>query len=436
MTTPGTSRRRRRPAAAVGWWTVGPAVLATLMALIAAGLVGTPARSGARAGAVAVDRTFGCPGGLPGTTATGGRAGSGGGQSGAVGASPRLVRVDAAHASRGYAVQEARPGGGLAVTPCPEPRSQWWFTGLGAARPHTSRVVLANPRDADALVDVEVLGPDGPVDLPDLRGLEVRHGGSRVLDLAKLAPVRGEVAVHVTATRGLVSAVAADSFATGLLGVPMQEWVPGTDRLSRHRVLTGLPDRPEEATLLLANPARTEVLVTLRGVGRTGSFTLPGHEEVRVPPGGVASVDVAKAFDGHPTALSVEAERPVVATVRTLAHGDIAYAGAGPALHRASALGVPSGARAQVRVSSTRGATQVRVTGYDGRGRASGSHTVRVDAGTTAGLQLDRRTRSVVVEPGEVPVVAGLLLETGSGVAGATFPPAANASRAPVVRPE
>lgn len=418
-------------------WPVLLAVVATVVALVLAGLAGAPgAQSDPDAGAVAVARTFACPGGFPGTRATGGRADSAGARTTTVGSRPREVQVGAAHAAQAYAVQSARPQGTLAASPCPEPRAQWWFAGLGATGQHTSRLLLANPRAADALVDVQVLGPDGPVDVPDLRGLEVRHGESRVLDLAKVAPARGELAVHVSANRGLVSAVAADSYSSGLLARPIQEWLPGADVASRHDFLTGLPDRPDDATLVVANPRQVEVLVTLRVAGRRGTFTLPGHEEVRVPPGGTTSVDVAKAFDGHPTALRVDAERPVTSTLRTVTGGDVAYAGSAQALRRPSALGLPAGAQGQVHLTSTGAATRVRVLGYDARGRATGSHRVPVGARTTVGVDLGRQTRAVVVEPGDTPVVAGVVLEADRGVAGAMFPRAGNAARAPVVRPE
>ncbi len=434
--TPRPSARGRRRAATPSIpWLPAVALLVTVVALLLAGLAGAPvARSGA--GAVAVGRTFACPGGLPGTRATGGSATAGGARSRHVGTDPRIVEIPAARAAQGYAVQDAGPRGRFAMAPCPEPRSRWWFTGLGAARPHTSRVVLANPRDADALVDVDVLGPGGPVDLPDLRGLEVRHGETKVLDLAELAPVRGELAVRVTATRGLVAAVAADSYASGVLANPVQEWVPGTERPSRHVVLTGLPDRADDATVLVANPGQVETLVSLRVAGRRGTFTVPGREEIRVPPGAVVRADVAKAFDGHPTALRVDGESPVVASLRVSAGGDLGYADSGRPLRRTSALGVPGGATAQVRLTATDSATRVGVTGYDARGRTTGSRTVAVAAGATVKVALGRETRAVVVEPGDAPVVAGLVAEAGRGFAGAAFPMAGATSRAPVARPE
>lgn len=430
------SRGRRRAPAPTALWPIAAAVLVTVAALVLAGLAGPASQSSEQGvGAVAVARTFACPGGLPGTRATGGRA-TAAARPMQVGSSPRVVEVGAGHASEGYAVQESRAGGVLAASPCPEPRAQWWLTGLGASGPHRSRVLLANPRAADALVDVHVFGPQGPVDVPGLRGLEVRHGESRVLDLSKVAPSRGELAVHVSASRGLVSAVAADSYASGLLGRPMQEWVPGAERPSRHGYLTGAPDRPDDATLVLANPGGVESLVTLRVAGRRGTFTLPGHEEVRVPPGGTTSVDVGKAFDGRPTSLRVDAERPVTATLRTVTGGDLDYAGTAPELRQPSALGAPEGADAEVQLTSTGTATRVRATGYDARGRSTGSHRVAVKAGTTVGLGLKKGTRSVVLQPGNVPVVAGLVVKVGRGVAGLAFPPAGTTSRAPAVRPE
>lgn len=418
-------------------WPVAGAVLVTVVALVVAGLAGpAPEPAAARRSETALGRTFACPGGIAGASAVSGVAGSASSGDRSGSPTPQTVRLGATEAARGYAVQSARPGGGTALTPCPEPAAQWWFTGLGATRPHTSRVVLANPRDADALVDVEVLGPRGPVDLRGLRGLAVRHGQTRVLDLARVAPVRGELAVHVTTSRGLVSAVATDSFASAPLARPMQEWVAGTDRPRTSGVLTGLPNRPDDATLVVANPGQSGALVRLRVVGERGTFALPGSEELRVPAGGVAAFPVGRAFDGHPAALLVDADRPVTAAVRIVTDGDLGYTAAGPSLRRPSVLGVPTGTAAEVRLTATDGATRVRVTGYDASGRRTGSRTVSVARGTTSAAALRRGTRAVLVEAAGVPVAAGLVVRGAHGASGAAFPDVVSTAQVPVVRPE
>jgi hypothetical protein len=88
-------------------------------------------------------------------------------------------------------------------------------------------LTLSNPRANQAVLDIDVYGTGGPVDSPGLHGITVPAGGAKVVDLAKVAPAVGELAVNVVASRGLVAISAADRFAPGVVGKAVQEWLPG-----------------------------------------------------------------------------------------------------------------------------------------------------------------------------------------------------------------
>lgn len=434
-----------RAALAGPGWPAYVAVLVTAAALVVAGQAGLPAKqqTDSVGAPVQVDRTLVCPGGLPGARAESGTAVAGQRRSGRTSAkalqedptSPTRIVTPADKATGAFATQVARTGKWLASTPCPEPRSEWWFVGAGASETHGSRVLIANPREGDAIVDVEVLGPKGPVEGPGLRGLSVPGGSTQVLDLAEVAPATGDLAVHVTTSRGLVSVATTDSYAADVVGDPVREWVAPHPAASRTGVLTGLPARPARATLQVANPGEVEALVELKVIGSQGTFSPQKDATLRVPPGAVVEQPVTELFDGKPLALSIVSEQPVVATVRSELGGDEAYAGNAGPVAAGSALGVPADVKAELRLSSTGAAGTATVAAYDARGKQLASRDVEVAAATTVGLALPAGTRHVVLVATSRDLVGGLVLEAGTGLGSAVFEEAVKAARTPAVRP-
>ena len=94
-----------------------------------------------------------------------------------------------------------RSGGGAATT-CSEPRPVQWFTGLAAGAERSSVLTLTNPDRGPAVADVTVLGEDGVLDVPELRGVRVTGGRATTVDLASVTPTRDALAIGVTVTRG------------------------------------------------------------------------------------------------------------------------------------------------------------------------------------------------------------------------------------------
>ncbi|MEP6815366.1 MAG: DUF5719 family protein, partial [Marmoricola sp.] len=115
-----------------------------------------------------------------------------------------LTLTDAGATTRGVFASRVKQAGGM--TRCGSPRASWWFAGAGASPAHFSTLELVNPRSGPAVADVTVWGPDGPVEGAGLRGLSVRSGGTKSLNLADVAPSAGNLAVHVEVSRGLVLA--------------------------------------------------------------------------------------------------------------------------------------------------------------------------------------------------------------------------------------
>src|SRR3954452_6075712 len=124
--------------------------------------VGAPVRTFDR---VELDqRTFACGGGIPGATASHGHVDDGLAAPAAIGDSAQVFDDDKTVALGSFAGQESRAKDWLAWLPCPEPRARWWFVGAGAATvSHDTVLTITNPRAGQAVLDVDVLGSEGPV---------------------------------------------------------------------------------------------------------------------------------------------------------------------------------------------------------------------------------------------------------------------------------
>lgn len=107
-------------------------------------------------------------------------------------------------------------GRGMASTACASAGSDFWFVGGGAIAGRQTRVVLVNPDDTPAVVDVIVHGTAGLIDAPAGKGLVIKGQDRAVVRLDVLAPGIKATAVHVIARAGRVGASVADEQMSGL----------------------------------------------------------------------------------------------------------------------------------------------------------------------------------------------------------------------------
>jgi hypothetical protein len=299
----------------------------------------------------------------------------------------------------------------VAAARCVAPAADWWFTGAGATLDHSSVLVIANVDPGPAVVDMRVLGADGPIETVGTRGITLGPGETRAVPLTDVAPQNDEVAVSVHATRGRVAAAVSDRFARRPSAPTGLEWLPGSDGSGRLVRLAGLPARADQRTLVVGNPGEQEALVELEVLGARGSFVPSGFETLSVAPGSTRTVDLTEMLGvREATALRVRAQVPVVATVRSVRFGDHSYAASVSALSEPAAAVLPSrrgGARAQavVQLSAGAGGGTVTVAGYTGAGRAAGEQQLQIGASSTATWRPDRQADYVVVTPreGNVP---------------------------------
>lgn len=380
-------------------------------------------------------RTFSCPGGITGATASHGNVDEGVGRPTPIEDDTTSFDDDHAVALGAFAGQESRTKDWLAWLPCPEPRARWWFVGAGAATvTHDTVLTLGNPRSGQAVVDVDVHGKDGPVEGPGLHGLTIPAGGTKVVDLGKAAPSVGDVAVNVVATRGLVAVSAVDRFAPGVVGKAVQEWLPGQSLPAKVVTMAGLPAKPDHATLVVANPRQVEAIVSVEVVGATGTFTPKDTPTLTVPPGAVATLSIRSAFDGDPLAVQVRSAQPVTAAVRTVTGGDVAFATGVRPVQDSTAFAVPAGS-AQVVLSSVGPASTVQLTAFDASGKQLLDHPVKVPKASSVATRLPKDTRYVRLVATSPSAVAGFTVSDSDGVATGGVVPAIRSVLLPVVRP-
>lgn len=381
------------------------------------------------------DRVFSCAGQIKGARALHGSAGTGGLESERL-TEPARLHVSRHEAPDAFAAQVARGGAALAFAGCPEPASEYWFVGTGGSVGHSTKLVVDNPRPGDAVVNIEVLGPRGPVEAPGLQGVTVAGGASRTFDLSRVAPANGELATHVTTSRGLVSVTAVDRFTLGRIGATTSEWAPDQGPAERRVDLVGLPADPESATLLVANPGQVEAVVELQVVGQKGPFAPKGADSVTVPPGSVGRLDLSKVLDEGASSLRLSSSGPVVATVRSLHGKDQAYASSAAPLDGTSVFAVPEAARRDLLVTALDQDAEPTLVAYDASGARLSSKKLSVAAQTTERVALPAKARFAQLDASGGHAIAGLVVaERGSGLGAVAIPPALEALTLPSVRP-
>src|SRR5665811_234383 len=158
--------------------------------------------------------------------------------------------------------------------------------------------------------------------------------------------------IRDSTTRGRVVAAMSDAYAPEPGAASGAEWLPEQPAPSRVIRLAGIPAEAGEQTLLIANPSDLEALVDVEVAGKSGSFAPEGLTQVRVPPGAVEATDITNVLGKEPVALRLRSGVPVVASVRSLTHGDSSYAGPVMPLGGSAVAPVIGGAKTTVQLTA------------------------------------------------------------------------------------
>ena len=216
---------------------------------------------------------------------------------------------------------------------------------------------------------------------------------------------------------------AVDRFAPGVVGRPVQEWLPGQSLPGTVTTLAGLPAKPDRASLVVVNPRNVEAIVSLEVIGATGTFAPEDLPPMTVPPRSVVTTSIRSVFNGDPLAIRVTSPQPVTAAVRTVTGGDVAFATGVEPIRDTTALAVPGG-QAQLVLSSVERKTSVEVSAFDAAGKRLVDRTVAVPQASSVAVPLPAGARYLrLVAPG-ADAVAGFSVSDRAGVTSAGVVPA------------
>lgn len=323
-------------------------------------------------------------------------------------------------AARGLHAARYDAGGATGWT-CREPDTGGWFVGLGGGAERASVVELTNPDSGTAVANLTLYGESGPVAAEPIRSVVVGPGETRRFDLAAIAPVRGEVALHVDVTRGRLGMAVLQALDPLAGGTVTTTWAALQEAPAREVTLLGSPgDSAAPRTLLVTNPGEDQARVSVEVVGVAGIFEPAGLEPLDVAPGSVASLDLTAslaAVEDGVLGVRVRATGPVAAALRTGSGAAEAVAVVAEPSTSGGAL-VPAGATAArlVLTSAASEETSVTVTARDATGAELGSRAVTVAEAASGVVDLAPGTARVEVSgPADGAGVRGAVVVTAGG---------------------
>lgn len=325
---------------------------------------------------------------------------------------------------------------GLASAECVLPRSQYWFSGVGAGAEHASALVLTNPDEGPAVADVTVRSNRGLLDVPTLRGVTVPGGESLRLDLAQEVPRRTELGLQVDVSRGRLAATVEDEVPPLGSRPATQAWLPESVAPTTDRLLLGLARGSGEDTLVLTNPGEDEARVELQVVTDEASFVPEGQEEIRVGPQTVETISlgptIRDALGDGALGVRVVATAPVVPTLRSVVSEDLVHATPVTASANPLTALVPPGEQRLVLAQA--GGSGVAVVSAYADGEVLEEERVELTGGGGGSVALPEGTELVRVVPRRTDVSAAVVV-TGEGSTVVPLQELVRRALVPAVRP-
>ncbi len=306
----------------------------------------------------------------------------------------------------------------LAAAPCREPIPDQWFTGVGAGAHHSSVLELVNPDAGPAVIDATLVGQDGIVDAPELRGVAVPSHGVVRINLATTIPRRDELALQVMTSRGRVFATVRDRYDQLGTGEAGRDWLPGQSAPATSNLLLGLATGSGQRSLVIANPAADETRASVQVVTKDSVFTPKGVKDLTVAPEAVTRVSLSELLPKSALAdavgLLVTSPAPVTTTVRSFVDGDLSHAVPGEPVTSSTVLAPTGKKKIILSGASAAGTVTVVARGQDGKQMAK----QRIDVVASRGYTFSLPPEATMVEvTTRGTSVVGSLLVTGDGAA-------------------
>ena len=292
-------------------------------------------------------------------------------------------------------------GRGMASTACAPAASEFWFVGGGAIAGRQTRVILVNPDDTAAVVDVLIHGPQGLIDAPAGRGLVVKGKDRLVLRLDVLAPGVTATAVHVMARTGRVGASVDDEQRVGL-SVIGTDWIPQAAAPATTVYVPGIVSGPGARVLSVAAPGADDAIVKIRIITADGTYSPVERSQLEVPADGVVTLDMSSVTKKQPATLELTSDVPIVAGMRQFygarnVNNETSFsAGAQPFTGPAAVSGLPVRTSTDVRLTIAAPEKDAEVSivllpfaGGKQAAVATAPRTVRIEAGKQRYIKLE-----------------------------------------------
>ena len=168
---------------------------------------------------------------------------------------------------------------GLMAAPCSPPTTLHWFPGVGTSDTDKTQLILTNPDDAQAVVDLRFFGRRGRVAVPGSPGIAVRGHSTRTISISALVQTDGPLSVAIRTSSGRVAAVARDlrRYKQEPAGA---DWQLGAAAPATSAVIPAIPDGDGVRRLVVTNPGTSRAAVTISALGIQGAFAPAGAESL------------------------------------------------------------------------------------------------------------------------------------------------------------
>jgi hypothetical protein len=367
--------------------------------------------------------------------------------------SPVVLAGDGAMATAGSAVIVGEvtegPEAGLKAAPCLAPGTSHWFSGLGVSEDDRTDLILSNPDDAQAEVDLRFYGRSGRVPVPGSPGVVIEAHKSRTVSLDTGLQAEGPISVAIQASQGRVTAVAKRTQSDQLKPAGVDWQVPSASP-NRVVVIPGVPGDDGRRQLAVTNPNNSRATVAVQVLGLQGPYAPTGAASIDVPAEGTATVNLEPGLAGEAASVKLNSDVPVTGAVisssrRGGARTDLAAQSAAPPLTGAgvSALATTNMADSELMISNCgEDDAQISFEVFSYNGVTLRTADMVLGANSTATRRLNSPAPSYVVVkvPDSSSVVGSVVLtQPDRDVAGlATIPLGSPdvASRAPAIRPD
>jgi hypothetical protein len=310
------------------------------------------------------------------------------------------------------------PGLGCA----PGPGNRWWLPAADTRFGTDTRVIIANPDNQPAVVDLVPHLTSGSI-RPDDREVFIQPGEAVVRALGDDAPAGLKPSIEVVARAGRVvagAAVSSGNRAATLLpaqGAAQPAW----------SFAGGVSGGGAQAQVLVTNPNPAQLQVDLRVTTAKGSFRPPGNFDEPVANGGTAELAIPALDVKGPFAVQVRSRNgaPFVAALR-VTEGDGSQTtsridlGTGQAERNWLVPGTPQGGQL---VLANLSSDELEATLGDLTARGGGAgQPVKVPPGRVAVRKMPDGVANLVVQAGSAGLVAAPLnggpIVPGSAIGG------------------